>query len=134
MVLIGVITITPIYLITNNFDWRYSLFGAILALICTGTTYLTAKLLLKKPGFGLGDVTLSILIGIIVGWKCFILVFFLAHFIHMAFYLIIILIKRKKFKATDTLPFAPAFVTATIINLTMTQGIYPVFERIILSK
>lgn len=89
-----------------------SLLGGVLG---AGSIYFTGvigKILLKKESMGFGDVKLMALIGVFLGYKYIIFVYFLAPF----FGVIYGLYKRIRYKQ-DYMPYAPFLALAAIIMI-----------------
>ncbi len=79
--------------------------------------------LTKKQGMGGGDIKISFLLGLILGFPNVIICFYLA-FLTGAVASIILVLWRKKDYLKDSLPFGPFLIGATIISLFWGNYIY----------
>lgn len=102
------------YLILNNF---FSAFGAF-------AFFLILFLITKGKGMGFGDVKLSFLLGLILGFPKIILALYLA-FLTGAILGIILIIWRKKRSLKDTIPFGPFLIAGTLLSLFLGNLILP---------
>lgn len=78
--------------------------------------FLLLFLITKGKGMGFGDVKLSFLLGLILGFPKIILALYLA-FLTGAILGIILIIWRKKRSIKDTIPFGPFLILGTILAL-----------------
>ena len=79
--------------------------------------------LTKKQGMGGGDIKISFLLGLILGFPNVIVCFYLA-FLTGALASIILVLWKKKDYLKDSLPFGPFLIGATIISLFWGNYIY----------
>src|SRR5699024_848798 len=107
------LTFLPLFLcmriIIQLEPWYDSLIGAVL-----GYFIIAFVILISQGGMGAGDMKLFGLLGIVLGWKHILLMFFLA----ILFGAIIGLILQwtGKVRRKQAIPFAPFIVIATIIT------------------
>lgn len=92
-----------------------SFLGALLNGSCYYVWYLCVQHFYQKNGFGAGDVTLSCLIGAIVGLSGTFLAQILTSIIIGFFIILSLILKRQTLK--DPIPLAPYYVTATFFYL-----------------
>ena len=86
--------------------------------------FLILFLITKGKGMGFGDVKLSFLLGLILGFPKIILALYLA-FLTGAFVGIILIVWRKKRSLKDTIPFGPFLVIGTLLSLFLGNLILP---------
>ncbi len=91
---------------------------AFFVLISVGFYVLT-----KKQGMGGGDIKLSFLLGLILGFPAIIVCFYIA-FLTGAIASIILVLWRKKDYLKDSLPFGPFLIVAALISLFWGNLIY----------
>jgi len=70
-------------------------------------------LLSKKKGMGLGDVFLAIFMGLFLGWPKIIVAFYCAFIIGALFSVVLMLLKKKKFRSE--IAFGPFLILGTIL-------------------
>ena len=78
--------------------------------------FLILFLITKGKGMGFGDVKLSVLLGLILGFPKIIFALYLA-FLTGAFVGIILIIWRKKRSLKDAIPFGPFLIAGTLLSL-----------------
>jgi prepilin signal peptidase PulO-like enzyme (type II secretory pathway) len=78
---------------------------------------------------GLGDVKFAFLMGLILGFPSIIIAFYLSFLTGAAFSLILVIVGKKKMKAT--IPFGPFLVTATVVSLFYGQSLWRLFKGIL---
>ncbi len=86
--------------------------------------FIVLFLITKGKGMGFGDVKLSFLLGLILGFPKIILALYLA-FLTGAFVGIILIVWRKKRSLKDTIPFGPFLVIGTLLSLFLGNLILP---------
>ncbi len=86
--------------------------------------FIVLFLITKGKGMGFGDVKLSFLLGLILGFPKIILALYLA-FLTGAFVGIILIIWRKKRSLKDTIPFGPFLITGTLLSLFLGDLVLP---------
>ncbi len=105
--------ISFLYLILNT---KYLILSNLASAIGACAFFLILFLITKGKGMGFGDVKLSFLLGLIVGFPKIILALYLA-FLTGAILGIILIIWRKKRSIKDTIPFGPFLILGTILAL-----------------
>ncbi len=115
------IIVSSIYLIFNfpldfTRDGQFSIFNFVFSAIGAFVFFLILFLITKGKGMGFGDVKLSFLLGLILGFPKIILALYLA-FLTGAIIGIILIIWRKKRSIKDTIPFGPFLILGTILAL-----------------
>lgn len=78
----------------------------------------------KKQGMGGGDIKLSFLLGLFLGFPGIVLTLYIA-FLTGAFASIILVLWRKKDYLKDSVPFGPFLIIGTIISVFLGGIIYP---------
>lgn len=86
--------------------------------------FIVLFLITKGKGMGFGDVKLSFLLGLILGFPKIILALYLA-FLTGAILGIILIVWRKKRSLKDTIPFGPFLVIGTLLSLFLGNLILP---------
>ena len=99
-------------LIINHQSLIINLFSALAAF----SFFLILFLITKGKGMGFGDVKLSFLLGLILGFPKIIFALYLA-FLTGAFVGIILIIWRKKRSLKDAIPFGPFLIAGTLLSL-----------------
>ncbi|MCL5019489.1 MAG: prepilin peptidase [Patescibacteria group bacterium] len=117
------IVVTFFYsLIFNPQSLIINLFSATL----TFAFFLILFLITKGKGMGFGDVKLSLLLGLVLGFPKIIPSLYLA-FLTGAIIGIILIIWRKKKSLKDTIPFGPFLIIGALAGLFWGQQIYAYF-------
>jgi len=86
--------------------------------------FLILFLITKGKGMGFGDVKLSFLLGLILGFPKIILALYLA-FLTGAFVGIILILWKKKRSIKDTIPFGPFLIIGSLLSLFLGNLILP---------
>ncbi|WP_368490357.1 A24 family peptidase [Clostridium sp. BJN0013] len=92
------------------------IYGGILAGV-----FLSLIILITKGGMGWGDVEISVVCGLFLGFKYTIVMLFMAFIIGAAAGVILILLRKKSRK--DYIPFGPFMVIASAITIFLGEGI-----------
>lgn len=109
---------------------QYSVFNYLLSGLGATGFFFLLHLLTRGKGMGLGDVKLAGLMGLILGVPQIILAFYLAFLTGAFSGVILILLKKKKFK--EEIAFGPFLVGATFITLFWGEKILLVVENLFL--
>ena len=103
-----------------------SLIGNLLSAVGTGTFFLILFLVTKGKGMGFGDVKLSFLLGLILGFPRIVPALYLA-FLTGAIFGLILILWRKKRSLKETIPFGPFLIIGALASLFWGQQIYAYF-------
>lgn len=98
--------------INLNYGLDY-IIGACIPLVLFGLLYLIFYFVLHKEAMGLGDIILYFLVGLMLGYKQFILILLISSFSCS----IIELIRIKITKKNEEIPFVPYIAAATIFAI-----------------
>lgn len=113
-VLIVSVVIGLIFMFVCGFDFKDILLGALTGFLFYGAIYFITKLILKKEGFGFGDVLFMTAIGCFLGPLQTFLTGILAFYCCLIF-IIIFKIKEKRVGIQTEIPFAPSMCVAAFI-------------------
>ncbi|MDO4587220.1 MAG: A24 family peptidase [Planctomycetia bacterium] len=103
----------------------HAVWGLTIGLLLIWSVRLMGKWILKREAMGFGDVTLLGMIGVFVGWRGTIIVFFLAPFAGLIFGLF-----RLLFRTEREIPYGPFLCLATLVVLTelpILEFVFPLF-------
>ena len=95
-------------------NWVYAFIGIAVGALPLFLLDLLTLLILKKDGFGYGDVKLMAMVGLFLGWQLTLMAFFFAFIIGGIF--AAILIARKKAKRGDYLAFGPFLCMGSLLS------------------
>jgi len=124
-VVLFLIILILLYLFINQTNIQsYLLSGLIMSAFL-----LILFLITRGRGMGLGDVKFAFLMGLILGFPSIIIAFYLSFLTGAAFSLILVIVGKKKMKAT--IPFGPFLVTATVVSLFYGQSLWRLFKGIL---
>ena len=127
LVIAGIVCLWPLQWLLRG--WSYPLTGLLVGLLVSLAAYYLAQLISReRQGFGSGDVTASMLIGVATGGYGFVFVFVAAHVIHV---LITLLIAARKKNLDVGAPFLPALALATAADFVVPDGIAGIFTWLI---
>ena len=87
-------------------------------------------LVTKKDGMGGGDIKLSFLLGLYLGFPRILVALYIA-FLTGAFISIILILWRKKRFQKDSLPFGPFLIISSVISLFLGDRIYLIFLKLL---
>ena len=125
--LIVVLLLSAIGFVSHYSSFKEPLFGGLIAFAAIGLMALIGKVLLKKWVIGGADLKIYAALGIILGWKGFVIIFIVTSLLsalHFAFLLI-----NKKAKREDERPLVPYIFVATSLYLLV---LYPGINEILL--
>ena len=111
------IFISAVYSLLVAHDWQFILSAASAASFFYFLTFIT-----HGRGMGMGDVKLSGLIGLILGWPKTIVALFLACLAGAAIGTMLVLLKKKDL--SGTIPFGPFLTAATLISMIWGEAIW----------
>ena len=127
IVFAGIACVWPLQWLMHG--WCYPLTGMLIGLLVSLAVYYLAQLISReRQGFGGGDVTASMFIGLATGWYGFVFVFVAAHIIHVLITLVIAVHEKKMDVGA---PFLPALALATVADFAVPDGIAGIFTRLI---
>ncbi len=86
--------------------------------------------ILHKPGMGLGDVKLALLMGLFLGYPAIIVAIYLAFILGAVLSLLLLAAKQKTFG--QTIPFGPFLVVGTLLSLWLTPIIATWYQQLLL--
>ena len=101
-----------------------SIFNYVFSAIRAFTFFLILFIITKGKGMGFGDVKLSFLLGLILGFPKIILALYLAFLTGAILGIILILWKKKK-SIKETIPFGPFLIIGTLLSLFLGDLILP---------
>ena len=123
-VLIGFTLIGIILMLIAGFNWKDILFGALTGFVLYGIIYLLTKIVLKREGFGFGDVLFLTAIGCYFGPAKTLIIGFLSFYVCLLF-ILAFKIKNRKIEKEMEIPFAPSMcITAFIVSIFGDQIVY----------
>lgn len=94
-------------------DFLNFLLGAVIGGGVISLIIIITKILLKKEGMGWGDAEICLVVGMFLGVKLTLAMFFIAFVLGGIIGIILLLMKKNK--RTDAIPFGPYIVIASII-------------------
>jgi leader peptidase (prepilin peptidase)/N-methyltransferase len=97
-------------------SWRYDSYQNILGAIALGAIFQLIVLLTKEKGLGQGDVRISLITGLIIGFNNLIYWSYISIFSALLFGALLALMKQKKIKGLK-IPFVPFMVLGVIVLL-----------------
>ena len=83
--------------------------------IISALAFFLVVLATKFRGMGLGDVKLAFVIGFLLGWRGALVAFWMSFILGGVFALLLLLLKRRKFR--DTIALGPFMVIGTLISV-----------------
>lgn len=120
-IVIPAIIISFLYLLIVNSPL---LISYLLSALGSFAFFLMLFLITKGKGMGFGDVKLSFLLGLVLGFPKIILALYLAFLTGAAIGIILILWKKKR-TIKDTIPFGPFLILGTLVSLFLGELIIP---------
>ena len=120
-IVIPAIIISFLYLLIVN---PPLLVSYLLSALGSFAFFLMLFLITKGKGMGFGDVKLSFLLGLVLGFPKIILALYLAFLTGAAIGIILILWKKKR-TIKDTIPFGPFLILGTLVSLFLGELIIP---------
>ena len=107
------VIVSILYIILNT---QYLILLHILSALGAFLFFLLIFLVTRGRGMGFGDVKLAFLMGLFLGYPNIIVAFYTAFLTGGLISIILILLKKKKFRGS-TIPFGPFLVVGTLIAL-----------------
>lgn len=120
-IVVPAITISFIYFLIVNSPL---LVNYLLSALGSFSFFLILFLITKGKGMGFGDVKLSFLLGLVLGFPKIILALYLAFLTGAVIGIILILWKKKK-TIKDTIPFGPFLILGALVSLFLGDLIIP---------
>ncbi|MFC1725044.1 prepilin peptidase [candidate division KSB1 bacterium] len=118
IIIFGIIIGFSLLILKNGFYILPNIYGAGVGFLLVVISGLLGKLLFKKEAIGGGDLYLTTMLGLYLGWKYIITAYFLS-FLIAGFYSLYLIIKLKKLPIGHEIKLVPFLSLGGILGLTI---------------
>lgn len=128
IVVFGAVVGLVLLIVEKGINILPNIYGAVLGFSLVLISYLIGRVLFKKDVIGGGDLYLTTMLGLYLGWQKIITAYFLAFLIAAVFF-IFLMLKLKKIPTDHPIPLVPFLSIGGILGLTIGDKINSFYLR-----